>query len=426
MILVTNRTLLLAAFFSSLPFSLKAEQLPAEQQVPTIGVPGVDFTSYFVTLFILLIIVVLLGYISTKLRNRGALPKINLPFGVGTALKERNIKLVERYALEPRKNLYIVNVGSKNWLLASSETNLQVVSEINLDDEDTSEVKEMKEMKLEEKNNRPKKDNSGKSFNDYLNLPILLPLIIFFTLFIAAPVFAAAAAQPGDLGSTNFLDSIDLRKSAQLKELGTPLQLIFFMAFLTLLPFFFIMTTSFIRTIIVLGFLRQAIGTQQVPPNQVIMGIAIFLTIYIMSPVWQEVNEKALSPYLDRKISQSVALQRGLPPIRNFMLKYTKKEELSFFMRMVKLPQPKNAEDVPLHVVIPAFMVSELATSFKIGFFLFLPFLVVDLVVANTLLALGMMMLSPVTISMPFKLLIFTLANGWYLVLQALVTSFRL
>jgi len=145
-----------------------------------------------------------------------------------------------------------------------------------------------------------------------------------------------------------------------------------------------------------------------------------------MSPVWQEVNEKALSPYLDRKISQSVAVQRGLPPIRNFMLKYTKKEELSFFMRMVKLPQPKNAEDVPLHVVIPAFMVSELATAFKIGFFLFLPFLVVDLVVANTLLALGMMMLSPVTISMPFKLLIFTLANGWYLVLQALVTSFRL
>lgn len=425
MIQVTNKKFLLTAFLSSISLSVKAEQLPTEPQAPVIGVPGVDFTSYFITLFILLIIVIMLGYISAKLRNRGALPKINLPFGVGSVLKDKNIKLVERYALEPRKNLYIVNVGSKNWLLASSENNLQVVSEVSLEDDDTSEIKEMKEMKLEEKNISPKKDNSGKSFNDYLNLPILLPLIIFFTLFIASPVFAAVA-QPGDLGSTNFLDSIDLRKSAQLKELGTPLQLIFFMAFLTLLPFFFIMTTSFIRTIIVLGFLRQAIGTQQVPPNQVIMGISIFLTIYIMSPVWQEVNEKALSPYLDRKISQSVAVQRGLPPIRNFMLKYTKKEELSFFMRMVKLPQPKNAEDVPLHVVIPAFMVSELATSFKIGFFLFLPFLVVDLVVANTLLALGMMMLSPVTISMPFKLLIFTLANGWYLVLQALVTSFRL
>ncbi len=279
-------------------------------------------------------------------------------------------------------------------------------------------------MKSEEKNISLKKDNNGKSFSDYLNLPLLLPLIIMFSIYFIMPVFAQA--QPGDLGSTNFLDSIDLRKGGQLKELGTPLQLILFMSFLTLLPFFFIMTTSFVRTIIVLGFLRQAIGTQQVPPNQVIMGISIFLTIYIMSPVWQEVNEKALSPYLDNKISQSVAVQRGMPPIRDFMLKYTKKEELAFFMRMVKLPQPKNAEDVPLHVVIPSFMVSELSTAFKIGFFLFLPFLVVDLVVANTLLALGMMMLSPVTISMPFKLLIFTLANGWYLILQALVTSFRL
>ena len=417
MTLVTNRNILTGALLSLVSTNVQAEELTQ----PIVGVPGVDFTSYFVTLFVLAIIVILLGYISTKLKNRGALPKLNLPFGVGNVLKEKNIKIVERFVLEPRKNLYIVSIGSKNWLLASSENNLQVVSEINLEEESSPEIKEMKS---EEKNISLKKDNNGKSFSDYLNLPMLLPLILLFSLYFVMPVFAQA--QPGDLGSTNFLDSIDLRKSGNLKELGTPLQLILFMTFLTLLPFFFIMTTSFVRTIIVLGFLRQAIGTQQVPPNQVIMGISIFLTIYIMSPVWQEVNEKALSPYLDNRISQSVAVQRGLPPIRNFMLKYTKKEELSFFMRMVKLPQPKNAEDVPLHVVIPSFMVSELSTAFKIGFFLFLPFLVVDLVVANTLLALGMMMLSPVTISMPFKLLIFTLANGWYLILQALVTSFRL
>lgn len=417
MTLVTNRNILTGALLSLVSTNVQAEELTQ----PIVGVPGVDFTSYFVTLFVLAIIVILLGYISTKLKNRGALPKLNLPFGVGNVLKEKNIKIVERFVLEPRKNLYIVSIGSKNWLLASSENNLQVVSEINLEGESSPEIKEMKS---EEKNISLKKDNNGKSFSDYLNLPMLLPLILLFSLYFVMPVFAQA--QPGDLGSTNFLDSIDLRKSGNLKELGTPLQLILFMTFLTLLPFFFIMTTSFVRTIIVLGFLRQAIGTQQVPPNQVIMGISIFLTIYIMSPVWQEVNEKALSPYLDNRISQSVAVQRGLPPIRNFMLKYTKKEELSFFMRMVKLPQPKNAEDVPLHVVIPSFMVSELSTAFKIGFFLFLPFLVVDLVVANTLLALGMMMLSPVTISMPFKLLIFTLANGWYLILQALVTSFRL
>jgi flagellar biosynthetic protein FliP len=384
---------------------------------------GVSFTGYFITLAILLVIVVLMGYLSAKLKNRGALPKINLPFkGFGGLIKtNREIKVVERYMLEPRKSLYIINVGTKNWLLASSENNLQVISEVNLIDENEN-AEEVEQMNSDEKIDLAKSEDKGKNFSDYLNLPIILPLICFlFTFLVALPVFAQS-----NIATPNFLDSIDLREPMKLKELGTPLQLIIFMAFLTLLPFFFIMTTSFMRTIIVLGFLRQAIGTQQVPPNQVIMGISVFLTIYIMSPVWGEVNEKALTPYFDNKISQSVAWERGVPPIRNFMLKYTKKEELSFFMRMVKLPQPKNADDVPIHVLIPAYMVSELSTGFKIGFFLFLPFLVVDLVVANTLLALGMMMLSPVTISMPFKLLVFTLANGWYLVLQALVTSFRM
>lgn len=369
-----------------------------------VQLPDVNFTNYFINIFLLLFVVFLLGFISVKLNNKFSLPKINI------SGKNRRIKVVEKYFLEPKKALYIVEVDSKEWLLAGSENNLQVVSELN----------EEKNMNI---NNNINKENKTKNFSDYLNLPI-----IFISLLMLFSIFSDSSFAQSSTNSSqqNFLNNIDLKAPVTLKDLGTPLQLIFFMAFLTLLPFFFIMTTSFIRIIIVLGFLRQAIGTQQVPPNQVIMGIAVFLTVYIMSPVWQEINEKALSPYLDNKISQSVAMERGLPPIRNFMLKYTKKEELAFFMKMARLPQPKNAGDVPLHVLIPAYMVSELATGFKIGFFLFLPFLVIDLVVANTLLALGMMMLSPVTISMPFKLLIFTLANGWFLVLQALVTSFRL
>lgn len=388
-------------------FNFFNKALAQQDNVP---LPSVDFSGYFLNVGFLLIVVVVLAYLSVKLNNRGSLPKLNL-LGIS---KDRKIKLVERFALEPRKSLYIISVNSRNWLLASSENNLQVVSELYLEDS------ENKEENIEMKNIETNKESNGKSFSEYLNLPLILSLFFVLIGFFTEPGFSQTQ------GTDNFLNSIDLRAPVALKELGTPLQLIIFMAFLTLLPFFFIMTTSFVRTIIVLGFLRQAIGTQQVPPNQVIMGISVFLTIYIMSPVWQEVNEKALSPYLDNKISQSVALERGIPPIRNFMLKYTKKEELSFFMRMVKLPQPKTPQDVPLHVLIPAYMVSELSTGFKIGFFLFLPFLVIDLVVANTLLALGMMMLSPVTISMPFKLLVFTLANGWYLVLQALVTSFRL
>lgn len=401
-------------------------QLAFADDLVTSRPPDVDFTGYFITIGILLLFVVVLGFVSVKLKNRGNLPKLNFSLG-GIVKTDRVIKIVERYVLEPRKTLYVVNVGKKNFLIGSSDTNLQLISEVDIEQEE-NKILEDKDMKKENTINIEKKE---KKFSDYLNLPILIPIIFLLVSFIffVEPSFAAPPVQPatpGDIGSANFLDQIDLRKSVQLKELGTPLQLIIFMSFLTLLPFFFIMTTSFMRTIIVLGFLRQAIGTQQVPPNQVIMGIAIFLTIYIMSPVYQEVNQKALVPYFDNKISQGVALERGIKPIRNFMLKYTKKEELSFFMRMVKLPQPKNADDVPIHVIVPAYMVSELATGFKIGFFLFLPFLVVDLVVANTLLALGMMMLSPVTISMPFKLLIFTLANGWYLILQAIVTSFKM
>ena len=391
------------------------------QETPEI--PSIDFTSYYLTTFLLLLLVLGLGFVSSRIKNRGSLPKLN--FSLSSIIKnDRHIKIVDKYILEPRKCLYIVNVGDKNWFLASSENNLQVISQVELPTQEG--IVESKEM-TQENNNKQDTKNETKKFSDYLNLPILLPmfLLLIGSMFLIFPSISEAANAPG-VGPTNFLDQIDLREPVKLKELSTPLQLIIFMAFLTLLPFFFIMTTSFLRVIIVLGFLRQAIGTQQVPPNQVIMGISIFLTIYIMAPVYQEVNQKALSPYLENRISQSVALERGVPPIRNFMLKYTRKEELSFFMKMVKLPQPKNADDVPIHVLIPAYMVSELATGFKIGFFLFLPFLVVDLVVANTLLALGMMMLSPVTISMPFKLLIFTLANGWYLILQALVTSFRL
>ena len=240
---------------------------------------------------------------------------------------------------------------------------------------------------------------------------------IFLFLLWATPLYAQQ--DPSKL-----VDLLDLRNPVKTNELGTPLQLMFLMSFLTILPFLVIMTTSFTRTVIVLSFLKNAIGTQQVPPSQVIVGLAIFLSIYTMSPVWREIDEKALQPYMNREITQKEALEKTLSPLRTFMFRQTGKKELAFFIRTVRLPQPKNQKEVPTHVLIPAFMISELSTAFKIGFVLYLPFLVVDLVVANTLLALGMMMLSPVTISMPFKLLIFTLADGWNIIIKALVESF--
>lgn len=255
---------------------------------------------------------------------------------------------------------------------------------------------------------------------------LLALILLFYTLPVLAQTGPLPTSPVTPANPTNLLDTIDLRKPMSLDELSSPLQLIVFMALLTVLPFMFIMTTSFIRTLIVLSFLRTAMGTQTNPPNQVVVGIALFLTLYTMAPVWDRINNDAIVPYLDNKITQSVAVERGLTPLKTFMLKHTSKQELGFFIRLVNQPKPQRPSDVPLHVIIPAFMVSELTTGFKMGFVLFLPFLVIDLVVANTLLALGMMMLSPVTISLPFKILVFTLADGWFLILQAIVMSFRI
>lgn len=263
-------------------------------------------------------------------------------------------------------------------------------------------------------------------------LLLSLVALILFGVMEVLPALAQTSGGPlptspvAPAPPSNLLDTIDLRKPMKLSELGSPLQLIVFMALLTILPFMFIMTTSFIRTIMVLSFLRTAMGTQTNPPNQVVVGIAIFLTLYTMAPVWDKINSDAIVPYLDNKITQSVAVERGLTPLKTFMLRHTSKQELGFFIRLAKQPQPRRPSDVPLHIVVPAFMVSELTTGFKMGFVLFLPFLIIDLVVANTLLALGMMMLSPVTISLPFKVLVFTLADGWMLTLQAIVTSFNM
>lgn len=262
----------------------------------------------------------------------------------------------------------------------------------------------------------------------------LFTLLMVIVLAVGHDSLVLAQTSGGPLPTTpvdpippaNLLDTIDLRKPMKLNELATPLQLIVFMSLLTVLPFLFIMTTSFIRTVIVLSFLRTAMGTQTNPPNQVVVGIALFLTLYTMAPVWEKINDDAIVPYLDNTITQSQAIDKGLTPLKTFMLKHTSSQELGFFLRVAKEKQPRKPSDLSLHIIIPAYMVSELTTGFKMGFVLFLPFLIIDLVVANTLLALGMMMLSPVTISLPFKILVFTLADGWFLILQAIITSFQI
>ena len=208
-------------------------------------------------------------------------------------------------------------------------------------------------------------------------------------------------------------------------QFSSSVQMILSIALISLVPFFLISVTSFLRIIIVFALLRTALGTQQVPPNAVLTGIALFMTVFIMTPVWKEVNDTAVVPYQKGKLTEVKAFEAGMKPITQFMLRQTRENDLALFVQFAKIKPPTRAEEVPAYVVIPSFMISELKTAFQIGFLLFIPFIIIDLVVANILLSLGMFMLSPVMVSLPFKILLFVLVDGWNLITRGLLMSFR-
>lgn len=218
--------------------------------------------------------------------------------------------------------------------------------------------------------------------------------------------------------------SVGVGKVTKPGDVAVTLQIFFLMTILSLAPGLLIMTTSFTRIVVVLSFLRSAIGTQQAPSNQIVIGLALFLTFFVMSPVWQQIDTQAIKPYEAQTISQDEAFHRAVVPMRKFMLAQTRQKDLGLFLSLSKLPRPKNADDIPTLTLIPAFMISELRTAFQIGFLVYIPFLVVDMVVASVLMSMGMMMLPPVMISLPFKLLLFVLVDGWGLVIGSLVKSF--
>ncbi|MCP4297668.1 MAG: flagellar type III secretion system pore protein FliP [Proteobacteria bacterium] len=218
--------------------------------------------------------------------------------------------------------------------------------------------------------------------------------------------------------------NLQVGQSSDPDQVASSLQIIALLTVLTIAPALLIMTTSFTRIIIVLSFLRNALGTQQSPPNQVLLGFAMFLTIFIMAPHWAKVYDDALKPFFDKKISQEVAIDRASSPIKRFMVQYTREKDLALFVRIAKLKKPKNINEVPVWVVIPAFVISELKTAFQMGFIIYIPFLVIDMVVSSVLMAMGMMMLPPIMISLPLKLMLFVLVDGWYLITSSLVQSF--
>lgn len=219
--------------------------------------------------------------------------------------------------------------------------------------------------------------------------------------------------------------SVEVGKATKPEDVSVTLQILFIMTILSLAPALLILTTAFTRIIVVFHFLKQAMGTPQMPPAQVLVGLALFLTFFVMAPVWNKVNEQAIQPYLNNKVTMEAAYQKGVEPLREFMFKQTREEDLALFLSLSKLEKPNNRADVPTYALIPAFAISELRIGFQIGFVLFIPFLIIDLVVSSVLMSMGMMMLPPVMISVPFKILLFVLVDGWNLIVSSIVSSFQ-
>lgn len=249
-------------------------------------------------------------------------------------------------------------------------------------------------------------------------LQLLAHLIL--VVLVLLPAFCWGQDTPGSAPVV----SIGINGVPEAGRMSVVLQIFLLITILSLAPAILIMLTSFTRIAIVLSVLRQAIGTHQMPPNQIIIGLALFLTFFIMMPVWQDINQNALQPYLKQEISQEEALKRATGPIRGFMVKQTREKDLALLVEIAQIDRPKNMDDVPTTVLIPSFIISELKTAFQMGFMLYVPFLIIDMVVASVLLSMGMMMLPPIMISLPFKLMLFVLADGWYLIVGSLMKSF--
>ncbi|MGM9539440.1 flagellar type III secretion system pore protein FliP [Anaerovibrio sp.] len=236
-------------------------------------------------------------------------------------------------------------------------------------------------------------------------------------VFLAADSASAAPLIPNV--------NIDVGAAENPQDVAVTLQLMAVLTILSIAPSILIMTTAFIRIVVVLGFLRNALSTQTAPPNMVIIGLSLFLTFYIMAPYWSQANENGLQPYLAGQITQEQAIENTVEPIREFMFRQTREADLALFVNLADGPRPNGPEEVSTFTLIPAYMISELKTAFQIGFMIYVPFIVIDMIVASTLMSMGMMMLPPVMISLPFKILLFVMVDGWHLLIKSLIVSFK-
>ncbi len=248
---------------------------------------------------------------------------------------------------------------------------------------------------------------------------VLIFGVLFVCLFAVVPSLHAQTTVP--IPKVTF----GVGTASKPQDVAVTLQILFFMTILSLAPAILIMTTAFPRIIIALYFLKQALGTQSMPPSQLLIGLALFLTFFVMAPTWSKVNDEAFQPYLKNKITLDSAYAIGVKAIRDFMLRQTREKDLAMMVHLAHLKRPETPDDIPTYVIIPAFAISEMRIGFEIGFLIFIPFMMIDMIVASVLMSMGMMMVPPMMISLPMKILLFVLVDGWYLLVGSLVQGFR-
>lgn len=344
--------------------------------------------------------------------------------------KGEYIKIVDLLPLSQDSILVLVEIGDKVILLGKTQKSITFLKEFSKDqlfnlgeqhhsfkniiDNQINSSFEMKNKVLNLYNLI--KDSEGKEDdekNKSLYIISTLLLILITTCTKKEIAFATASL------------NINLGNPQNPNDVSSALQLIIFLTILTLAPSILIMMTSFTRILIVLGFIRNALGTQQMPPNQILIGLALFLTFFVMAPVTDKIYTQAYQPYINGRITSQEALKRAEEPLKEFMLKNTRKKDLDLFVKLSNVNPNTNVKDLPLRVVVPAFIISELKSAFEMGFLIYVPFLIIDMVVASILMSMGMLMIPPVMISLPFKILLFILVDGWNLVVESLVRSFK-
>jgi flagellar biosynthetic protein FliP len=318
--------------------------------------------------------------------------------------KKGIIEMVHYQPFGPKKGVAIVKIVKDYVALGIADENISLLGKLNPADVEAS-------MKLMEDKPAAVPSDIKGLFGGKLKrfFPVIVAAVLMLPsmLFAQTPSAAAPAVSPGFFGLT------------------TPVELLFFLTIIAFLPALLVMTTCFTRIVIVLSFLRQALGTPQVPPTQVIIGLSLFITFFVMSPVFDNIYTNAYLPYSKKEIKADEALSKASDPLKEFMLKQTREKDLALFLKMSRAERPAKPMDLPMRVVVPAFSIGELKRAFEIGFLIFLPFLVIDMVVASVLLSMGMMMLPPVMVSMPFKVLLFVLVDGWGLLIGSLIEGFR-